>query len=166
MKRSTFQSTKLIKAITTGIAGICTITSMSLLANEVQVSRYSLLSATPTDAQVKLLATTIKVIFPERIQTVGEAIRYLLLRSGYRLASTELLEADTKALFALPLPAVHQSLGPMKLSTALETLAGPTFILIQDPVHRLVSFDSCIEDWNAAQGSAPNINKEIVQDED
>jgi type IV pili sensor histidine kinase/response regulator len=144
----------------------CTIASMSLQASDVQVARYSLLKATPTDAQVELLATTINVKFPERILTVGEAIRYLLLRSGYRLARDEVIESDTKALFALPLPAVHKNLGPMVLRAALETLAGKTFNLIEDPVHRLVTFERCISGRDGSQVSADNINREVVQDDE
>ena len=46
-------------------------------------------------------------------------------------------------LFALPLPEVHRQLGPMSLQQALETLAGPAFQLVEDPVHRLVAFERC-----------------------
>ena len=94
------------------------------------------------------------VRFPERIQTVGEAVRYLLQRSGYRLATAESIGPDTVALFALPLPTVHRSLGPMALKDALETLAGPVFHLVQDPVHRLITFERCA------------VDREVVPDED
>jgi len=102
-----------------------------------------MLSATPTDAQADLLATTIKVQIPERIQTVGEAIGYLLLRSGFRLADPRAMSPQALALFELPLPAVHRSLGPITLRQGLATLAGPTFQLVQDPVHRLIAFELC-----------------------
>ncbi len=154
MKRSIFHPTHPVTAIAICIAGICTVASVNLQANDVQVGRYSLLSATPTPAQAELLATTMAVRFPERIQTVGEAVRYLLQRSGYRLASAAATGPDTVALFALPLPAVHRSLGPMTLKDALETLAGPVFHLVQDPVHRLIIFERCA------------VDREVVQDED
>jgi type IV pili sensor histidine kinase/response regulator len=37
----------------------------------------------------------------------------------------------------------------MSLQSALETLAGPAFRLVEDPVHRLVTFERCglIEPW-------------------
>lgn len=166
MKIPVSHPTKLKSVLSTCIAVFGAVASMSLQASDVQVARYSLLNATPTDAQAELLATTINVTFPERIQTVGEAIRYLLLRSGYRLAGDEVIEPDTKALFDLPLPAVHQNLGPMKLRAALETLAGKTFVLIQDPVHRLVSFERCKVDWDGTQVSVVNIDRGVVQDEE
>jgi len=163
MNKTRFQFKKSISAITSCIAALSTVTSMSLQASDVQVARYSLLNATPTDAQVELLTTTINVTFPESIQTVGQAIRYLLLRSGYRLAGDEVIESDTKALLALPLPAVHKNLGPMELRVALETLAGRAFVLIQDPVHRLVTFERCEVNWEGTQVSAKNTDREAMQ---
>jgi len=118
----------------------------------VQVGRYSLLSATPTEAQTDLMGTTVTVQFPERIQSVGEAVRYLLQRSGYRLATAEALDPEAMALLSLPLPAVHRNLGPLTLQQALQTLAGPTFRLVQDPVHRLIAFERCAPSWPSGEG--------------
>ena len=122
-------------------------------------------SATPTVAQKDILATALTVLFPERIQTVGEAIRYLLQRSGYRLASAEAIGPDTVSLFALPLPAVHRSLGPMTLKEALEILVGPGFHLVQDPVHRLITFEQCAVDQIVHQMTGTRIEREAAQDE-
>ena len=166
MKRSIPHPTPPIAAIAICVAGICTVASVNLQANDIQAGRYSLLAATPTEAQAELLATTMTVRFPERIQTVGEAVRYLLQRSGYRLAMAESIGPDTAALFALPLPAVHQSLGPMTLRDALATLAGPAFQLVQDPIHRLVAFERCVGRQIAVQGVGTNIETEVAQDDD
>ncbi len=166
MKRSIFHPTHPVAAITICAAGICTVASVNLQAKDVQVGRYSLLAATPTEAQSELLATTLTVRFPERIQTVGEAVRYLLQRSGYRLANVESIGPDTVALFALPLPAVHRSLGPMTLRDALETLAGPAFHRVQDSVHRLITFERCAADQFAVQVTGINVEMEVVQDDD
>jgi type IV pili sensor histidine kinase/response regulator len=144
MKRPTFYSTPPAMAIAICIAGLCALTSLNLRADDAQVGRYSVLAAVPTEAQTDLLATTLIIRFPDRIQTLGEAVQYLLQRSGYRLAKLDSIGQDTVKLFALPLPAVHRSLGPMMLRTALETLAGQAFNLVQDPVHRLVTFERCM----------------------
>lgn len=146
MKPSIFHPTHPVAATAICLAGICAVASVNLQASDSQVGRYSLFAATPTEAQAELLATMMTVRFPGRIQTVGEAVRHLLQRSGYRLASLEAIGPDTIALFTLPLPAVHRDLGPMTLRGALETLAGPSFQLVQDPIHRLVSFDRCAAD--------------------
>ncbi len=164
MKRSVSHPTDTIVPIAICIAGICTLASMNLQANDIQVGRYSLFAATPTESQAELLATTITARFPERIQTVGEAVPYLLQRTGYRLATAESIGPDTAALFALPLPAVHRSLGPMMLKDALETLAGPAFHLVQDPVHRLITFERCAVDWDAVRVTRTSTEMEVTQD--
>ena len=134
------------------LAGTCITVTPDLKASEVQVGRYSLLSATPTEAQADLLVTPVTIQFPERIQSVGEAVRYLLQRSGYRLAHADVIGPEAMALLSLPLPAVHRSLGPLTLQQALQILVSPTFRLVQDPIHRLIAFDRCAPAWPAGEG--------------
>ena len=143
MKRRRFYPKHPITPVAVCVAGLLVIGGTSLQAKEIQVGRYSTTTTAPTPAQAELLSTTVTLRFPERIQTVGEAVRYLLQRSGYRVADPERVSSETMALFALPLPAVHRSLGPIALREALQTLAGPAFILVQDPVHRLLTFERC-----------------------
>ena len=166
MKRSFFHPTHPVTVIAVCVAGLCTVANRNLQANDIQAGRYSLLAATPTQAQAELLATTMTVRFPERIQTVGEAVRYLLQRSGYRLAHVESIAPETIALFALPLPAVHQNLGPMSLRDALETLAGQAFNLVQDPVHRLITFERCAADRFVDQITEHDIETGTAQNEE
>ena len=153
-----------VLALSMVLAGTSVTVSSNAYASDVQVGRYSLLSAEPTEAQTDLLATTVTVHFPAQIQTVGESVGYLLRRSGYRLAETEALAPETKDLLALPLPAVHRQLGPMPLRRALETLAGPTFHLVQDPVHRLIAFERCSFDWRVARDTGPSAFSKVSSD--
>ena len=148
------------------IAGICTVACLSVHASDIQSGRYSTYSAAPTQAQVNLLEAIVAVQLPARIQTIGEAVRYLLQRSGYRLAATESTAPETLALFALTLPAVHRHLGPMTLRDALETLAGPAFHLVQDPVHRLITFEQCAVKQVAAHEAMNVANVEVAQNDD
>ena len=166
MKRSIFYPNPPATAIAICIAGFCTLTSLNLQADNAQVGRYSVIAAVPTEAQADLLATTLTIRFPERIQTLGESVQYLLQRSGYRLAKVESTGPSTATLFALPLPAVHRSLGPMTLRDTLKTLAGPAFNLVQDPVHRLVTFERCSTDRLAVRDIGTPIEKEVVLDEE
>jgi len=151
-------------ALSMVLAGTSVTVSSNAYASDVQVGRYSLLSAEPTEAQTDLLATTVTVHFPAQVQTVGESVGYVLRRSGYRLAAMEALAPETKGLLALPLPAVHRQLGPMPLRRALETLAGPTFHLVQDPVHRLIAFERCTPDWQVARDTGPGPISEVSTD--
>ena len=146
------------------VVGTFVAISPQLHASEVQVGRYSVLRALPTVAQADLLSTTITVRFPERIQTVGEAVRYLLQRSGYRLADDHVANSATVKLLGLPLPAVHRNLGPIMLRQALETLVGPVFRLVQDPEHRLISFELCTPVTRAAHEPDSSLSAEDLQD--
>ena len=143
MKRSFFYPTHPVAAVAICLAGICAVASVNLQANDLQVGRYSLFATTPTEAQADPLQAPITVRFPDRVRTVGDAVKHLLQQSGYRLAGSEATGPVSAYLMALPLPAVHRSVGPMPLKRTLETLAGPAYRLVEDPAHRLVAFERC-----------------------
>ena len=116
---------------------------LGLVAGEVQVGRYASVRAAPTEAQANLLSALVTVEFRAQVSTVGEAVQHLLSGSGYRLAAETAADPVRSYLLGLPLPEAHRRLGPMWLQDALETLAGPAFRLVEDPLHRLVSFERC-----------------------
>ncbi|NBK54232.1 PilL N-terminal domain-containing protein [Pseudomonas aeruginosa] len=88
----------------------------------VRYGRYTLVELVPDQAQRDLMQQVVDISIPSAFDdaTVGDALRYVLLRSGYRLCDTP----DAGTLFALPLPAAHLHLGPLSLRDALLTLAG------------------------------------------
>lgn len=143
MKRSLYHPTHPATASAICFAGFCAVASVNLPANDIQVGRYSLFTATPTEAQADPLQASVTMQFPATVRTVGDAVRYALAQSGFRLAGSEAMAPDAAYLFALRLPEVHRNLGPTSLQQALETLAGPAFQLVEDPVHRLVAFERC-----------------------
>jgi type IV pili sensor histidine kinase/response regulator len=124
------------------IGGLSVITS-SVSAGEIAVARYSTIRPVPTIEQRDPLAGLVKKTFPNSVSLVGQAVDALLEPSGYRLASARAAPPARAMLFRLPLPEAHRALGPMPLRLALATLAGPAFVLVEDPVHRLVSFERC-----------------------
>ena len=166
MTRSSFLPKRPLSPVSIWFAGVCALASTTLQANAVQTGRYSLLTATPTEAQIELFETTVMIRFPQRIQSVGEAVHYLLQRSGYRLVPADVIDPETAALLALPLPAVHRSLGPMTLRDALTTLAGRVFQLVQDPVHRLMTFERCGTQRVTAKAIGTRNTKEGAADEE
>jgi type IV pili sensor histidine kinase/response regulator len=94
--------------------------------------------------QHDLLLQVVDVSMPPRLPaTVGDALRYVLLHSGYRLCEDD-VEAD--ALYELPLPAAHMNLGPLTLRDALRTLAGPAWDLRIDDGARRVCFAPRVAD--------------------
>ena len=107
----------------------------------VMTGRYSAVLPEPTDSQKNPLKTMVKIRFPKQITKVGQAVDYLLKRSGYRLTPVQLADPAQRILLQLPLPEIHRDLGPMPLYRALSTLAGEPYLLVFDPVHRLIGFD-------------------------
>jgi type IV pili sensor histidine kinase/response regulator len=100
--------------------------------------RYAWVELSPEPAQRDLMRQIIEVSIPPMLDAgVGDALRHVLQRSGYRLCET----ADAEALYRLPLPAAHLSLGPLTLRDALATLAGPAWELSVDDASRLVCFE-------------------------
>ena len=140
-----------VPALCLGAVGL--LVSGDLLARDVQVGRYASLIAAPSQAQTNLLSKMATVEFPSRVNTVGGAIQHLLRGSGYRLAGTSAADPARFDLLNFPLPRAHRSLGPMPLHEALETLGGPAFRLVEDPLHRLVSFERC---GSRRRGSSSN----------
>jgi len=104
----------------------------------VRYGRYTLVELVPEAAQQDLLLQIIDVSMPATLPaTVGEALRYVLLRSGYTLCEAG---SDAAVFHDLPLPAAHLRLGPLLLRDALLTLAGPAWELHVDDVGRRVCF--------------------------
>ena len=109
--------------------------------SEVQVGRYQSVVLQADENQVDLLSSMVELELPEQINTVGQAVAYLLDGSGYRLLSAKLAEPYRVLLFGLPLPKAQRQLGPLSLRQALELLSGPAFRLVIEPVYRLVTFE-------------------------
>lgn len=104
----------------------------------VRQGRYTLVELVPSAAQRDLMQQVVDITMPSTSDTtVGDALGYVLLRSGYRVCDS----ADTSALYALPLPAVHLHLGPLMLRDALQALAGPAWDLSIDEANRQVCFN-------------------------
>jgi conjugative transfer region protein (TIGR03748 family) len=117
--------------------------SLEAKAAEVTVARYSTVQPAPSMAQRDPLAAPVVSVLPASVTRIGEAVETLLGPSGYRLASPFAAEAERAELLDLPLPEAHRGLGALPLRTALAILAGPAFRLVEDPVHRLISFERC-----------------------
>lgn len=102
----------------------------------VRYDRYLLVSTDPQAVQRDPLSQIIDVRIPASVQpTVADAMRYALKQSGYSLCQTG---PANGVLYRQPLPAVQFQLGPMRLRTALQVLAGPAWELEVDDVQRVV----------------------------
>lgn len=103
----------------------------------VRYGRYTLVELVPDAAQRDLLLQVVDIAMPDTLHaTVGDALSYVLLRSGYGLCS----KADVQALHVMPLPAAHYRMGPLVLRDALLTLTGPAWDLQVDDGARQICF--------------------------
>ncbi|MBF3494905.1 PilL N-terminal domain-containing protein [Burkholderia pseudomallei] len=127
----------------------------------VRYGRYTLIELMPGDGQRDLMQQVIDLTIPSDANaTVGDALHYVLRRSGYRLCDER---ADTTAvLYALPLPAAHEHLGPISLRDALQLLAGPRWTLHVDDEMREVCFAPQPDDHPASEASSSSSPDDTV----
>ncbi|POE02638.1 PFGI-1 class ICE element type IV pilus protein PilL2 [Pectobacterium odoriferum] len=105
----------------------------------VRYDRYTLVSTRPADSQRDPLNQMIDITMPPQlVRSVGDGFRYLLLESGYSLCPSS--SAMFTELLSRPLPGVQRSIGPVRLSEALQIVAGPAWRLRVDDVNREVCF--------------------------
>ncbi|EMO8005575.1 TcpQ domain-containing protein [Salmonella enterica] len=101
--------------------------------------RYTLVSVKSADAQREPLNQLIDITMPgQLVNSVGDGFRYLLFQSGYSLCGR--YGAAFAELLKRPLPAVQRKIGPMRLSEALQIVAGPAWRMSVDEVNREVCF--------------------------
>jgi len=102
----------------------------------VRSGRYTLVELVPERAQRDPMEQIVDITIPPTVTaTVGEALRYVLLRTGYRLCEGH---EEIRALDALSLPAAHLHLGPLTMRAALEVLIGSARELEVDEAARQV----------------------------
>ncbi|MDI3708621.1 PilL N-terminal domain-containing protein [Pseudomonas aeruginosa] len=118
----------------------------------VRQGRYTLVELAPAAAQRDLLLQIVEVSLPEEAgANVGDGLRHLLKRSGYRLREDHSAASE---LYALPLPLAHQRLGPMTLRDALLTLAGPGWSMQVDDRARQIRFTRTIEETETTESAS------------
>ena len=111
---------------------------------DTRMGHYVVQRAEPSPAQKNLLQIEMTIRFTPELTTVGSAINHLLIPQGYRLGySKHTTRAELDQLLSFPLPKIHRSLGPMSLKHILETLAGPAWYVVHDPLNRMISFERC-----------------------
>lgn len=113
----------------------------SLPQDETQVGRYTTLAMQPVEADANPMAVIATVHFPrEVVKTVGDAVRYVLIRTGYQLAAEDGLDARVKTVFGRRLPDNQRVLGPYRVDAMLGALMGQPYRLAADPASRTVTY--------------------------
>ena len=128
----------IIRIITTAIA--LGALSSAIAAPVSQINRYTTVSHKAMPEQINPLLSVQTFHFPQNISTVGEAMKYWLQHSGYRLSDMEKQPDDFQIVSIKPLPRVQRTLGPLSIIDGLEVLAGkPVFSITQDRVAREIN---------------------------
>ncbi|MGB1763100.1 hypothetical protein [Alloalcanivorax xenomutans] len=102
----------------------------------VRTGRYQLWELGTSYGQQQLINQVVRVAIPSTLSvTVKDALMHLLAGTGYHLC-----DGVPPDLANQPLPLTHRNLGPASLQEALQVLAGPAWVLQQDPRRRKVCF--------------------------
>lgn len=110
--------------------------SEDLTPEVVRYDRYLLVSTDPEATQRDPLSQIIDIRIPASLHpTIADALRYVLRQSGYALCT---VGPANGVLYRQPLPGVQYQLGPMRLRTALQVMAGPAWQVEVDDVQRVV----------------------------
>lgn len=120
------------------------------------LGRYSTAEAQPQQGLAEPLELVAQITFPrEQVATIGEAIDYTLLRTGYAMPDPKGLAPDAQRFLALPLPEAQRTLGPFSVQDILNVLVGKAWQWQNDHVTRRVWF-------TLASGPAPRRLQPIV----
>ncbi|MGH1484717.1 MAG: FimV/HubP family polar landmark protein [Cellvibrionaceae bacterium] len=117
-----------------------TVTATELQDDSVKVNRYSNINTQPPIEQHDLLSVIIQLRIPSEIKTVGKAIEFLLLPSGYSMADISAESDSQYYLYTLTLPDVHREFDSVSLRSTLEVLGGESFSLVVNPVKRVIGY--------------------------
>lgn len=121
-----------------GTAGSSGSQPQSHSARVIRYGRYTFVELVPATPQQDLMQQVIDLTVPAGPDaTVGVALRFVLLHSGYTLCEDR---EETRELEAFPLPAAHVRLGPLLLRDVLELLVGHAWQLEVDEANRKVCF--------------------------
>lgn len=94
----------------------------------------------PSPGQVKPLDAPIGHISPESL-TVGRAMKDLLAGTSYILAQGFTADPEIDVLLDARLPQQQRSLKNLSIQDALSIIAGDPWLIVIDPVNRMVSFE-------------------------
>jgi conjugative transfer region protein (TIGR03748 family) len=113
------------------------IVSSAASAETIRVSRYLTASDIPSTQQQFPLQAAGATVMPAEIESVRQAIDYVMKPTGY----APLMSSQVARLFdLLPLPYIHRTSAPLSSENTLKVLAGSGFTLEIDNLYRTIGF--------------------------
>lgn len=107
---------------------------------DVRVGRYLSTTSAPKASQQNPLEQIFSLTFPNSINTIGQAMDYILNNTSYKLMPNEYRSEDIASLLGQQLPLSDRQIGPISVDQALHVLAGSSYQMLIDPKHRYISF--------------------------
>ncbi len=86
------------------------------------------------------LAVWVRTVYPEDVTTVGEAVRYLLEPTGYRVVVAYPAPSDAISIVNSRVPAIAKVHRTMPVMDAVQLLIGNDNWIVIDRNHKLISF--------------------------
>jgi len=130
--------------------------------DQVQVGRYTTQSAQPTAELAEPLSVNAQLNFPRQtVSTVGQALDYTLIRTGYRMVDPMALSDQARSFLNLPLPESQRRMGPYSVRTILQILLSQTWTLNTDAISRQVWFELA---GTSTAASAPTVARTVIQE--
>ncbi|QIL83823.1 hypothetical protein G7047_10705 [Diaphorobacter sp. HDW4A] len=130
--------------------------------SQVRIGQYSTQASRPSDSEIEPLDVFVELNFPRQsVATVGDAVNYTLMRTGWVLDKAQ-LGSDAVAFLALSLPESQRRIGTYRVRDVLQTLVGSSWNWKEDPVHRQLWF-ALVAPPSSAVSVAPAPTAPIVQ---
>lgn len=108
--------------------------------SQVRIGQYTTQSVKPSVDVVQPLEVFVQLNFPRQsVKTIGDAVQYTLMRTGWSL-DTATLAPQALEFLALPLPESQRTLDTYRVRDVLQTLMGTTWLWQEDPVRRSLWF--------------------------
>src|SRR5690606_20748713 len=96
-------------------------------------------SADPPPEVVEPLEIVATLSYPRQtVTTIGQALAYTLLRTGYRLGDSAALPQEARDYLQLPLPESQRQIGPYRVRSILSALLGVAWQVRSDAMSRVV----------------------------
>lgn len=83
----------------------------------------------------------VRMVFPDEISTVRQAVTYILEPAGYRLITNGGAPLDSDSIVDKGIPVNGRIARTVPVIDALQILAGTANTIIIDPSHKLLSFE-------------------------
>jgi len=106
-----------------------------------RMGRYYDVKISMTTAQMDPLQQLVVIEFPETVNSLANAYEFLLMPTGYSLASEQNLDLNFVRLMNKALP-ISQRRIKGTVSEILQVLAGSNYVVVRDPLERTISLDA------------------------